>query len=81
MVQRKVKQEKVKLVWNNAKYLKDAPTEAGWYLCKVVDIVNCSEPYEYSEPYYIVAWYDKYFDCDGIPVAWAEIPGCSFEIE
>lgn len=72
-------EEETKLIWH--KDYKNPPKKKGWYLCKLVDLENCEEPYEWSEPYYNVVWYDSYWDCDGVPVAWAEIPGCSFEME
>lgn len=59
----------------------EEPQEPGWYLCKATDLVNCSKPYEWSEPYYGVYWFDKVWDCDGVVIAWAYVPLCSFEVE
>ena len=72
-------EETKSLIWH--KDYKNPPKKKGWYLCKLVDLENCEEPYEWSEPYYNVVWYDVYWDCDGAPVAWAEIPNCRFEME
>ena len=73
--------EIVKTTWHRCPKFEDEPQEKGWYLCKVTDLVNHSEPYEWSEPYYSVYWFDKVWDCDGVVIAWAEIAECSFELE
>lgn len=72
--------ETKELIWHNCPKVTDYPKKAGDYLVKAYDVLNCDEPYKFSEPYYTVAWCDKYFDCDGIVVAWAEIPTCIFEV-
>lgn len=73
--------EAYELEWHTNE--KHSPRHDGEYLCKCVDVVSIDEDdnVEWSEPYYAVYDYeDGLWDCDGVPVAWAEIPHCSFEI-
>lgn len=73
--------EITKLVWH--KNENHQPMAKGWYLCKIYDLLACDQNGEnckWGEPYYSVVWFDKVWDCDGVPAAWAQIPECNFDV-
>lgn len=76
--------ETVELKWHINE--KNQPKKDGEYLCKVVDVeavnMKAKDGVIWSEPYFCICdLYDGLWQCDGVPVAWAEIPKCSFEME
>lgn len=74
-------EEETKLIWHKSNV---EPNKKGWYLCKIRDLEDYDENGENCEwgpPYFNVVWYNVYWDCDGVPIAWAEIPECKFDVE
>ena len=70
-----------KLIWHSSRV--DPPKKHGEYLCKVVDVERIyRDKVIWGETYYFVyEFYDGLWQCDGVVIAWAEIPECSFELE
>lgn len=62
------------------------PRKDGEYLCKCIDVeaidMKAKDGVIWSKPYFAICdLYDDLWICDGVVIAWAEIPKCSFELE
>lgn len=68
-----------KLIWHNGN--KQTPKKDGEYLCKCIEVEKINgDNVTWTKPYYAICdLYDRLWQCDGVVIAWAEIPECTIE--